>query len=502
VRRKFHRLDFWGSNEWYESQRRFFVCGATYSQRLIRGGNQSGKTLSASFETALHLIGLYPRWWQGKRFDYPVRVWIAGPSQEAVREGPQVKLLGIGGAGGEFGSGMIPASAMVGLSPPVMIPGGGRCVDSFGVQHYGPDGKSDGISTAMFKSFEQGIEKFAGESVHCLWIDERCSEALYAECLARTLATNGIIYLSYTPLKGGGELTYRFLNEPNPDRCDIRIPSSEAVHIDPAKRESVGESLLEHERDARLEGIPQFGIARIFPVRLSELTKQFSEAEVPETARWNVGLDFGGFNHPAAIVLTAFVPETDQVFVVDSQKLTTGDVSDHARAIAALSRGLKIPISWPHDGHQKQAAKAGKELADCYRAEGLPMMQSHVTNPSGGISVEPAIRDMISYMRRPGGFIIANHLSELLEEMASYHLDEKHNIVRIRDDLVSALRYSFMARRKGRILDMCEHYRRDRGVTSVQYAPRPTTAHSSGTRFARGTAQNRPYDLFTGLPIE
>jgi hypothetical protein len=129
----------------------------------------------------------------------------------------------------------------------------------------------------------------------------------------------------------------------------------------------------------------------------------------------------------------------------------------------------------------------------------------HHRQPLGPVAIGQflaCLRDMISYMRRPGGFIIANHLSELLEEMASYHLDEKHNIVRIRDDLVSALRYSFMARRKGRILDMCEHYRRDRGVTSVQYAPRPTTAHSSGTRFARGTAQNRPYDLFTGLPIE
>jgi phage terminase large subunit-like protein len=506
VRRKFHRLDYWGPNEWYESQKHFFLCGATHRQRLIRGGNQSGKTLAASFETALHLTGLYPRWWQGKRFDHPIRAWIAGPSREAVREGPQYKLLGIAGAGGEFGSGMIPASAMVGLSPPVMIPGGGRCVDSFGVQHYGRDGKPNGISTAMYKSFEQGVEKFQGESVHVIWIDERCSEALYAENLARTPATKGIIYLSYTPLRGGGELTYRFLNEPNPDRCDVRIPGSEAVHIDPAKRESVGESLLEHERAARLEGIPQFGIARIFPVRLSDLTKQFSpDNDIPDTARWNVGLDFGGFNHPAAIVLTAFVPETDQFFAVDSQKLTTGDVGDHARAIAALSRGLMIPISWPHDGHQKQAAKAGKELADCYRAEGLPMMRSHVTNPSGGISVEPAIRDMISYMRRPGGFIIASHLSELLEEMASYHLDEKHNIVRIRDDLVSALRYSFMARRQGKILEMCEHYPRAVGVTSVQYAPRVTMADRQRMRperFARGTPQNRPFDLFTGLPLD
>ncbi len=413
IRRKFHQIDFWGSREWYESQKRFFLSAAAYSQRLIRGGNRSGKTLAASFETALHLTGRYPSWWRGRRFTKPVRVWIAGPSREAVREGPQFKLLGIRAAGGEFDSGMLPADAMVGLPQPVMVPGGQRCVDSFSVQHYGPDGKPDGISTAMFKSFEQGVEKFQSESVDVLWIDERCSEQLYAECLARTLATNGIIYLSYTPLRGGGELTYRFLNEHNPDRCDIRIPGSEAVHIDPAKRDSVSGSPLDNERDARLEGIPQFGIARIFPVNLSNLTKQFTDADVPETAKWNLGFDFGGFDHPAAIVLSAYLPETDAFYVVDSQRLLTGDLHDHARAIAHLSRGLRIPIQWPHDGHKKQATSKGEELAEVYRKrEGLPMASTHVTNPGGGYSVEPAIRDMVNYMNRPGGFTIASHLTE------------------------------------------------------------------------------------------
>ena len=52
------------------------------------------------------------------------------------------------------------------------------------------------------------------ESVDWIWIDERCSEEIYSELLARTTATDGILFLSLIRRsKGGGELTYRFLNE-------------------------------------------------------------------------------------------------------------------------------------------------------------------------------------------------------------------------------------------------------------------------------------------------
>ena len=76
------------------------------------------------------------------------------------------------------------------------------------------------ISTATFKSFEQGATKMQSESVDWIWIDERCPEDVFSELLARTTATDGILFMSYTPLKGGGELTYRFLNEYSADRSD------------------------------------------------------------------------------------------------------------------------------------------------------------------------------------------------------------------------------------------------------------------------------------------
>ena len=72
------------------------------------------------------------------------------------------------------------------------------------------------------------------ESVDWIWIDERCSEEMFSELFARTTATDGIVFLSYTPLKGGGELTYRFLNEYGPDRIDISIEARTPSHISAA----------------------------------------------------------------------------------------------------------------------------------------------------------------------------------------------------------------------------------------------------------------------------
>jgi hypothetical protein len=56
-RRKFHMADFWTPKEFYEPQLHFFGEGGRRHQRLIRGGNQVGKSFACAFELALHLTG-------------------------------------------------------------------------------------------------------------------------------------------------------------------------------------------------------------------------------------------------------------------------------------------------------------------------------------------------------------------------------------------------------------------------------------------------------------
>jgi len=71
-------------------------------------------------------------------------------------------------------------------------------------------------------------------------------------------------------------------------------------------------------------------------------------------------------------------------------------------------------------------------------------------------------------------------MSELAEEILSYHRDEDYKVVRLRDDLISAVRYAFMMRRSGKPIEACDDYGRAPGVdTADMYSPRPTRPNRS-----------------------
>ena len=484
-RRKFRSIDFF---EPYPPQLKFFADGAKY-QRLIRGGNQTGKAFCCAAELGYHLCGEYPVNWAGRKFNKPIRAWVVGPTAQLVRDGPQRQLCS---RQGEYGTGTIPLTALAATGRPIMVPGGSGGIDTLKTTHK-TNNVIDGISSCTFKSFEMRSEK-TSESVDVIWVDERCSEEIYSELLARTTATDGIVFLSYTPLKGGGELTYRFLNEYSPDRSDTRIEAKDARHITPERRAQLEESYLPHEREARIHGIPQLGIARVFPFQIESLMRNFSpDDDIKSWARWCVGIDFG-YDHPFAAALCAWTHDTEEFFVVDGFRMERAEALYHVKRIASMCRGLRVPIAFPHDGmvHEKGS---GIALADVYRRLGAQMMGTYAQNHGGSIHLEPAIEEMCGYMKR-GCFTIASHMSELAEEILNYHRDEDYKIVKLRDDLISAVRYAFMMRRQGKPLDVCEAYGRAPGMPSPDiFEPRPPRRdRSREPQIARGVN----FDVFTG----
>ena len=53
----------------------------------------------------------------------------------------------------------------------------------------------------------------AGETLDVVWFDEEPAPEIYTEGLTRTNATNGMAYMTFTPLQGMSEVVMRFLHE-------------------------------------------------------------------------------------------------------------------------------------------------------------------------------------------------------------------------------------------------------------------------------------------------
>lgn len=168
-------------------------------------GNQLGKTVAGAAEVAMHLTGRYQEWWDGRRWDRPTRWWAAGVTGESTRDNPQRLLMGPPDDRASWGTGFIPHASLVG--EPAMSRGLANAVDMVSVRHV-----SGGISSLAFKSYEKGRAKWQGDTLDGLWLDEEPPLDIYTEGLTRTNATDGLVFLTFTPLLGMSDVVMLFLD--------------------------------------------------------------------------------------------------------------------------------------------------------------------------------------------------------------------------------------------------------------------------------------------------
>jgi phage terminase large subunit-like protein len=195
--------------ELYVKHLEFFRLGARHRERLMLAANRVGKTEGiGGYETVLHLTGLYPHWWEGRRFAKPIRAWVAGKTSTTTRDIVQAKLLGRptfrGGRKTVDGSGLVPGHL---IDQVTWRHGIADFADTVTVRH-----ASGGTSLLQFKSYEQGRRAFEGTEQDVVWLDEEPSLDVYAECVVRTMTTDGLVYMTFTPLEGMSEVVMMFLN--------------------------------------------------------------------------------------------------------------------------------------------------------------------------------------------------------------------------------------------------------------------------------------------------
>lgn len=209
--------------ELYPRSMMFFAAGAVknadgshkYRERLFMAANRTSKTVSAAYESTAHTTGEYPAWWPGRRFEGPIDMWAAGDTRETTRDIVQLELFGPreGIRTGNYG-GMVPSYL---IADRTLKTGVADCIDTAWIRHKERQHGAPCTSTIQFKSYDQGRIAFQGTSKKLIWLDEEPPDAsettsgggtpsgngdIMTECLLRTATTDGMLMLTFTPLRG------------------------------------------------------------------------------------------------------------------------------------------------------------------------------------------------------------------------------------------------------------------------------------------------------------
>lgn len=431
----------------------FFHAGKIYNQRLFMAANRVGKSVSGALESAYHATGLYPEWWTGRIFDGPTQGWAIGSTAQATRDTVQKELMGPLGA---WGTGILPADTILAKAAKQGTPGG---LDWIHVKHV-----SGGTSTIGFRNYEQPIEAFYGTAMHWVWCDEIVPINIYNECLVRTMTTQGIIYVTFTPLTGLTPLVVKFCedadylagakkilglptDEEQEDDGLITTPGYKAIvqagwddapWLDKDAQAQILDASEPHLRETRRTGVPSMGSGAVYPITLDQFI--VPPFEIPKHYKRLYALDVG-WNRTAALWL-ALDPNTDTIYIYDEHYVAEQPPAVHASAIRSRGEWISGVID---PASQGRGQGYGDQLLTEYKNLGLKLVKAN-NDVEGGVQTV--------WQRLSGGKIrVFSSCHNLAKEYVLYRRDEKGRIIKERDHLMDCLRYGVVDISKARSLD-------------------------------------------------
>lgn len=447
------------SRDKYPKHMAFMAAGGKYRQRAIIAGNRTGKTFMGATEMAYHLTGLYPDWWEGRRFTQAISAWAASIRNSDTKDIIQKELMG---SPMDIGSGMIPKHL---IERTVKKPGVADALESIYIKHVSGD-----LSQLTFKSYEQGRDGFQGTKQQVIWLDEEPRDySIFTECLTRTMDDKnpGIIYCTFTPLFGlsdtvmsfmpGGKFPEGGVDPDNPYKYIAQVSWEEVPHLNEQQKAEILESYSPYEREARSRGIPSLGSGAIYPYFEEDITVE--PFPIPPYWPRAYGMDVGW--NRTAVIWGAIDPDSGQIYLYSEHYVGQAAPAVHASAIKGRGDWIWGVID-PRSDARNQVD--GTRLIDLYEQEGL------LLNPADN-SVEAGLWKT-GQLLASGQLKVFNTLKNWFDEYRVYRRDENGKIIKKNDHIMDATRYLIMS-----------------GLDYAEASPDPD-ANTSYPRHGRGSSNN------------
>lgn len=408
--------------ELYPKHLEFFAAGSNRRERAFIAANRIGKSTGVGgYELALHMTGVYPPWWNGRRFNRPVDCWAAGDTSKTVRDIIQRILLG---PITEIGTGLLPADSILRTTTK---PGISDAIETIYVRHI-----SGGISELTLKSYDQGRESFQGTNKDIIWLDEECDREIYVECLLRTMNTGGLIMATFTPLLGVTDIVKDFLAVKADDTGKFCVQATwdHVPHLTEASKAELLASIPQYQRDARSKGVPQLGAGAIYQVPEADIV--VDPFPIPPEWPKSYALDIG-WNRTAAI-WGARNNETGAVYLYDEYYRGQAEPVVHAAAIKFRGSWMRGVIDPAARGRQQSD---GQQMLALYLREGLHLMPA-VNAVEAGIY-------QVWQMLSTGKLKVFRTCGNWLQEFRLYQRDKEGKVVKTNDHLMDSTRYLILS---------------------------------------------------------
>ena len=434
----------------FSHQIKFFNTGAC-DRRGILAANRIGKTVSTCFETAYHLTGLYPSWWEGKRFDRPVTAMVAGEGWSQVALVLQAELLGSNDVkiNESLGTGAIPRNCIV---FDTMRNDGANCI---GVEIKHVSGSNSYI---LFANYTQEVRQMQGFKLNLAVFDEQPPDDFFSEIVTRTATTQGQVLCSFTPLKGLNGLVSKFWNHEEGYE-HIRVSWDDVPEYDPwgepfllnSTRLQLERDYLPHERDARRNGVPVMGKGAVFQIRNwpTYKTGDYDFRNIRGLERI-IALDLGLVNDKTVITLMYWHPSEKiawlhtQIVVKGIEEANPMNYINHLMRPEVFGTPIVLPADASTQGRYTMSSQSIRELFEQYE---LNVHPDAIMNPpdeqgrrnnhkSFGINV---MRQMLEV----GTLHVNENCVEFLREAQNYYADEKGRFSDP-DDCIDSARYALM----------------------------------------------------------
>lgn len=434
----------------FEHQKQFFTTGNS-ERRGILAANRIGKTVSTCYETAMHLTGEYPDWWQGYKFDKPITCMVAGEGWSQVALVLQNELIGTQDVKitENLGTGAIPRRCII---TDTMRNDGANCI-GVEVRH-----NSGNNSYLLFANYTQEVRQLQGFKLNLAVFDEQPPDDFFSEIVTRTATTQGKVLCSFTPLKGLNGLVSKFWNRSEGYEY-IRVAWDDVPEYDPwgqpfllmETRRQLERDYLPHEREARIAGRPVMGKGAVFQIADWPIYKTGSIdfARMPNIQRI-IALDLGLVNDKTVISLLYHDPYEKtiylhrQIIVQGIEEAVPLQYVNHLLRPEVFGCPIVLPADASTPGRYTMSASSIRELFEQYELNVLekpimnpPDSQGRVTNhKSYGIN-------QMRQMMEVGSLMINENCTEFLQEARNYFVDEKGRFSDP-DDCIDSARYGVL----------------------------------------------------------